>query len=227
MSPIPDLSITDPAAVCEPNTVDITSAFTDINNATGTVSYWEDAGATSAVSSPTTIATSGTYYIQKVAGSCSDIDPVVVTVNPTPSLSVADPSAVCDPTTLDITGAFVDNNATIGTITYWQDAGAINPIADETAINSSGTYYIQKQTAEGCSDIQPVNIVVNPTPSLSITDPPAVCDPADVDITGTFVDNNSTTGTVTYWQDASATIPVADETAISATGTYYVQKGNS
>ncbi|MFN7015373.1 MAG: hypothetical protein ACK4ON_13990, partial [Bacteroidia bacterium] len=49
----------------------------------GILSYWTNATATTALTIPTAVATSGTYYIKSTVGSCFDIEPVTVIVNPT------------------------------------------------------------------------------------------------------------------------------------------------
>ena len=81
----PVLVITNPAAVCNPATVDLTAAaVTAASTGGGVLSYWSDAAATVALASPGAITTSGTYYIQSTVGTCTDIEPVVVTVSPSP-----------------------------------------------------------------------------------------------------------------------------------------------
>lgn len=220
----PILSVTDPAAVCSPNTVDITGTFTDLSTSVGTITYWTDALATLSLTTPASVSVGGTYYIKKAAGTCTDIEPVVVTINALPNLSVTDPTAVCSPGTIDITGTFTDLNSTTGSITYWADLGATISLTAPGALDTSGTYYIQKIATGGCTDIKPVSIIIDTTPDLSITNPPAICFPNTVDITIAFTDLNATTGTVTYWTDSLATIPLTAPTAVGASGTYYIKK---
>ena len=226
VSDIPNLSITNPAPGCLPNTVDITNTFTDLNSTTGTITYWADAGATIPVSSPAAISAGGTYYIKKTTttGSCSDIKAVVVIISAVPNLSITNPNAVCVPNTVDITNTFTDLNSTSGTMSYWADAGATISVPTPTAITTGGTYYIMKTTTGTCSDIKPVTVIINAVPNLSVTNPPAICFPNTVDITITFNDLNSTTGTVTYWTDSAATIPLTNPTAVSISGTYFMKK---
>ena len=140
----------------------------------------------------------------------------------------------CDPLTIDITDPAITAGSSLfgAALTYYTsnaDAVASTNAILATAINTSGTYYIRSETAANpaCIVIEPVTVTIEPTPSLTVTDPAAVCSPGTVDITGTFVDNNATTGTITYWQDAGATNPIANETAITTSGTYYIQKQNS
>ena len=165
----PAITVTDPAAVCTPATVDITAAAVTAGSTNlGTMTYWSDAAATVAVSSPSAITTSGTYYIQSANGACKDIEPVTVTVNQTPVLAITNPSAVCTPLTVDITAAAVTAGSTnASNLTYWNDAAATSSLATPSAIATSNTYYIQATNA-GCTDVAPVTVVVNATPAQPI-----------------------------------------------------------
>lgn len=218
----PILTVTD-TATCSPNIIDITTSST-YTATSGTITYWNDAIATDPLLSPQSISIGGTYYIKATVGTCSDIKPVVVTINALPNLSVTDPTAACSPATIDITGTFTDLNSTTGAVTYWADAGATISLTTPGALDSSGTYYIQKIATGGCADIKPVSIVIDTTPDLNVIDPPAVCFPTTVDVTNTYTDLNSTTGTVTYWTDIIATIPLTNPTAVAVNGTYYIKK---
>ena len=220
----PNLLITNPAAACAPATVDLTAPAVTAGSSPGlTLTYWTDAAATIAYTTPTT-AIAGTYYIKGIlAGGCFAIQPVVVTVNPTPTVVITNPAPVCAPATVNLTAAAITTGSTAGlTFTYWTDAAATIPYATPTAA-TAGTYYIKGTTAAGCSDIQPVVVSLNPPPTVVITNPAPVCAPSTADITAPAITAGSTAGlTFTYWTDAAATIPYATPTAATA-GTYYIK----
>ena len=220
----PTLVITNPPVACLPNTVDLTAAAVTAGSSPGmTLTYWTDAAATVAYATPAT-ATAGTYYIKgTLAGGCFDIQPVVVTTAPTPTVVVTNPAPVCAPNTVDLTAAAVTAGSTAGlTYTYWTDAAATVPYATPTAA-TAGTYYIMGTSAAGCSDIQPVVVTTAPAPNVVITNPAAVCAPNTVDLTAAAVTAGSDAGlTYTYWTDAAATVPYATPTAATA-GTYYIK----
>ncbi len=215
-NPKPVLTVVTPAAVCEPSTVDLTSTVS--SSEAGVITYFTDAALTLAVADETAVS-AGTYYMlgTATAGSCLDTASVVISTNPKPVLTVVTPGSVCEPTTLDLTSTVSSSEA--GVITYFSDAALTLPVADETAV-SAGTYYmLGTATAGSCLDTASVVISTNPKPVLTVVTPAAVCEPSTVDLTSTV--SSSEAGVITYFTDAALTLPVADETAVSA-GTYYM-----
>ena len=107
VTPVPTVVVTNPAAVCAPATVDLTAAAVTTGSTPGlTYSYYTNAAGTVVLASPNAVATSGTYYIKGTTGAgCSDIKPVVVTINPKPTVVITNPAAICSPGTVDITAA--------------------------------------------------------------------------------------------------------------------------
>ena len=223
----PGLVITDPSPVCIPSTVDLTDpAVTAGSSGAGTLTYWTDAAATIALTTPNLISSSGTYYIKtSTPAGCSDIKPVNVAINSNPILVVTDPAAVCSPSVVNITSSSVTAGSSGGgVLSYWTDAAATVALAAPSAISATGTYYIEATTAGGCTDIKPVNVIVNTSPSLVITDPVSVCTPGTVDITTAAVTAGSTGGgTLTYWTDAAATSSLATPAAVTIGGVYYIE----
>ena len=79
--------INDPAARCAPGSVDLTDpSVTAGSTGSGTLTYWQNSGASTPLSNPNSVNTTGTYYIQSDNG-CEDIEAVNVTINPSPVLS--------------------------------------------------------------------------------------------------------------------------------------------
>ena len=230
INPAPTVVITNPAAVCAPATVDITAAAVTAGSTAGlTFTYFTDAAGTIALGTPNAVAASGTYYIRgTTASGCSDIQPVVVTINPAPTVVITNPAAVCAPATVDLTAAAVTAGSTAGlTFTYFTDAAGTIVLGTPNAVAVSGTYYIRGTAASGCFTIQPVTVAVNALPTVVVNNPAAICAPATVNLTAPAVTAGSSPGlTYTYFTDAAATNPLSNPNAVSSSGTYYI-KGTS
>jgi hypothetical protein len=86
---LPTVVVTNPAPICAPNTVDITTTTTG-SSAGLTFSYWNNSSATIAITNPTTISVSGTYYIKGTnASGCATIHSVVVVISPSPIATIS------------------------------------------------------------------------------------------------------------------------------------------
>ncbi|WP_332737128.1 gliding motility-associated C-terminal domain-containing protein, partial [Flavihumibacter sp.] len=104
----PELEITDPAPVCSPNTVDITTAAITAGSDTDIgLSYWRDEAATIALAGPAAIPQSGTYYIRAVnSNGCIDVKPVNVVVHALPEVSISGVDSLCLGLSTDLTIRF-------------------------------------------------------------------------------------------------------------------------
>jgi gliding motility-associated-like protein len=145
----PVLVITNPAPVCAPGTADITAASVTTGSTAGiTLTYWSDAAATVAYLTPAT-AGAGTYYIKGTAvNGCFDIDPVVVTVRPLPTLSSTQVNVSCFGT---LTGS-INLTAATGTAPYtyvWTGTGVAPTAEDQTGL-AAGVYSVVATDFNGC-----------------------------------------------------------------------------
>ncbi|RYY53644.1 MAG: gliding motility-associated C-terminal domain-containing protein, partial [Chitinophagaceae bacterium] len=224
----PTLLITDPAAVCQPSTVNLTAAAVTAGSSTGlTFSYYTNAAGTTVISNPASVSVTGTYYIQGVtAGGClTAIMPVNVIINPLPVAAISYPgSPFCE-------GAAIVVDVTItgqAGGTFSAPAGlSINTATGQVNIGTSapGTYTITYSFTNGtCPNTASTSITIEPTPVLVVNDPAAVCEPGGVNLTAAAVTAGSSSGLVyTYYTDAAGTTVLANPSNVTLTGTYYIR----
>ncbi len=163
---LPVVVSVNPLAVCSPSTVDLTASAVTAGSDTGLIfTYFTDSAATTTLTAPSAVTTSGTYYIKGTnANGCSVITPVTVTVNPLPVVTTVAPATVCYPNTVDLTAAAVTTGSASGlTFTYFTDSAATTALANPNAVTTSGTYYIKGTNANGCSSIASVVVTINVT----------------------------------------------------------------
>jgi gliding motility-associated-like protein len=163
-----------------------------------------------------------------------------ITVNPIPVFTAAlttNPSACLlsdgsitlntglNPST-PYTFGYVDDGVPVGPLTIISNAGGTYVL---TGLNA-GTYSNFSIFNGTCSYTFANSIVLTDplAPNLIITNPAAVCAPSTVNITLPAVTvGTSNPGVLTYWTDNAATISLATATAITASGTYYIQATNA
>lgn len=188
---LPPVSITSivPNVLCMENQVDIayTTAITfnpgnvftvQLSDDFGSFGMYTELGSMSATTSgvitvtiPNTLFFGTAYRIRLVSS-----NPVVtsldngtdITVSTPPNLVIVNPPAVCAPATVNITNSWTDINYVNGTVTYWTNEACTTAVANPSAINTGGTYYIRKVESDGgCVDIAPVVVTIYPKPLVN------------------------------------------------------------
>ncbi|HCL84476.1 MAG TPA: hypothetical protein DIC22_10905, partial [Chitinophagaceae bacterium] len=224
INPQPTVLITNPSAVCAPLTVNITSAGITAGSSAGlTYSYYTDAAGTIFLSNPATIAASGTYYIRGTnTFGCSDIKPVIVTINPLPVATIAytgSPYCTNGVAYVSLTGT--------GGGTFTSSPGlALNAVTGDInlAASTQGTYLVVYSFTNGTCSNSVFTPVTIKNPALVVNNPAGTCFPATIDLTDPAVTAGSQGGlSFNYYQDAAGTIPVLNPAAVGTAGTYYVK----
>lgn len=105
--PGPQITVTNPAAVCSPATVDLTApGVVTINAGSGTLGYFTDAACTVPLANPNAVTAAGTYYIRLLSpGGCADIKPVVVSYTSLPVNFTSNISGGCAPIEITFTNS--------------------------------------------------------------------------------------------------------------------------
>ncbi|HSY77068.1 MAG TPA: gliding motility-associated C-terminal domain-containing protein, partial [Bacteroidia bacterium] len=151
-----------------------------------------------------------------------------VAIDPTPSLVIQNPNAVCSPSTVDLTNPTVaidHSNLPAGTIlSYYYDAGATSPIAVPEQIPTSNTYYIVA-TAAGCSSpAKGVTVTILTSPTAPATTDLHYCQFA----AAPALTANAAPGNTLIWYtqpvggDSSFAAPIPSTRTGGVTEQYYV-----
>jgi hypothetical protein len=173
-----NLVITDPPAVCSPNTVDITDPAVTAGSSSGmTFTYWTDKEATKPVTNPTSVRWNRTVYIKGVneEAGCSMVAPVKIIINRIPVLTIHDPYSACKGQSVDLTSPAITQGSEMGlTITYWLDSKASEPLANPERIQQTGTYYLKAVSIHGCSVVSAVHAKIMEEEGLILIAPPNI-----------------------------------------------------
>jgi hypothetical protein len=158
VNPLPTVSVTTPAAVCDGDTVSLT--------ASGTTSYtWSPAKGLSATTDSSVIANPTVTTTYTVTGTdslgCSAAKTVTVTINPTPIITIIpSPASIC-----------IGGSSTItlsGASTYtWSPSKSLSDTTGETATANptvTATYTIVGTSSKGCVDTTTETVIVNALP---------------------------------------------------------------
>jgi hypothetical protein len=184
---VPALVITDPAGVCTPGTVDITSTGVTVGSSANITSltYWSDSSASVSLSNPTAVG-AGTYYIKATNSlGCSTIKPVVAAVFPGTFNSYN--HTACDSytwfgTTYSCSGVFTreyaDGNgcASVDTLhltIHYADTTVSSASACDSYLwsisgqtyTSSGNYTYHLTNADGCDSMMVLSLTINSSPN--------------------------------------------------------------
>ncbi|NLP59069.1 Calx-beta domain-containing protein, partial [Lutibacter sp. B1] len=170
--PEPKLEITNPAAVCYPNTVDITSSLITTGSDSGTFTYYTDSNLQNVLANPNVVDTSGTYYILlENTNGCLISKQVTVTINALPIINQVvkvDPTIATCP---NLNDGSITINATGENLSYSIDNGLTYQSSNVFDNLSQGEYKIVvKNNVTNCSITHTENITLtNPICSSDVT----------------------------------------------------------
>jgi len=228
INPVPVLTITNPAPVCYPGTIDLTAPAVTAGSASGlTYTYWTNSGATASLSGPNTVAVSGTYYIKGTAAtSCYAVKPVSATINPLPVAGISYTS-----TPYCATGVASVTQTGVSGGTYSAAAGlSINASSGtvDLVASAAGTYTVTYSFSNGtCSNTTTTTIKINPLPVAAIAYAGSTyCETGSALVTRTGVAGGTYSSTAGLVINASTgTVDLVASTAGTYTVTYSFSNG--
>ncbi|MDD3004450.1 T9SS type A sorting domain-containing protein [Flavobacterium sp.] len=220
-----NLVITNPMASCG-TAIDITDSAVVIgSDANLTYSYWADPFGQVSFPSPNAITSSGTYFIKATnEAGCSEIMPVIVTVNNT---AAPTGTAVQDFTA----GQTLADFTVVGQNIIWYSSATGTTVLPSTTLLVSGTIYYASQTVNGCESTARLAITAGNdlnTPEFNVNQlrvyPNPVQDMLTIDYSETIqgVQVFNMLGQMVYNKNTNASQVKIDMSAM-ATGTYIVQ----
>ena len=232
VNPLPQATISGTTAVCANGTNPIITITGSGGTAPYTFTYTinggsnqtiTSTGSTASITVPSATVGIYTYNLVSVSDgsttSCSQVQSgsAVITVNPLPTLIVTNPAEVCVPNTINITNT--TSGSSVGlTYGYWNDNATTIAIVNPSAITTSGTYFIKGTDANGCSNVNPVVVKINPLPSATISGSTSftVCQ-NDAQPIVTFTGSNATPPYVFQYRINSGAVQTVSTTATSNT----------
>ncbi len=133
---------------------------------------------------------------------CRPFTCLTIEVFTIPTFTAMTNSPVCDGEDL----LLMANTPTVGTAPFtwdWSFGGASvattqNFTIAAATVANSGSYTVTLTDANGCMSSQMVTVVVNPNPTLSVTQPDPICEGQTVDVSALMYGEAPTGGTFTY-----------------------------
>ena len=203
---------------------DLTASDTEISGGSGTVTWFEDLSGNVEVADPTEyLSSGGLVYAQVMVGSCeSEIVPVDLIIVSSVSANPIDISACTDGSgtaTFDLTSFDGQVSGGSGTVMWFEDPAGSMPInSPDSYTSGSATVYANVTAGDCISDIVAIGLSTVSAPSATaIVD--TVCGDTNAvvvfDLTSLDPDVSGGAGSVEWYLDSLATLPISDPTDFS------------
>ncbi len=169
--------------------------------------------------------TPGTYTLQLTAANCvgSDVIQKVIVVNPNPTITPTSNSPLCAGATLSLSA--------IGTGTFsWSGPSAFNsnlqnPTINNSQVSNSGNYTLSLINPSGCSSIGTVSVIVNPTPTISVSSNGPICSGSNLSLSSAVNSNLTWIGPSGFTSNLQS--PTISNAQTSNSGIYSASTTNS
>ncbi len=208
-------------------------------NLTGSQAYYTGPNGTGTQFMPgQVIASTITMFAYDGSGNCADQEQFTITITPPPTANPPGaPLSICDNGAGNGQFNLANLNGVIsggsGTVNWFTDAGATNPIANPSAFVSGTTTVYAVVSLNGCNSAPvPLSLIINPLPVANQPlNPFELCavsgNSAVFNLTNLngFISGGS--GTVNWYSDPAGTISISNPAAYSSSsGTVYATVSN-
>jgi len=216
--------------VCLGGSVWIGGAPTASGGTPGYTYSWAPAGGLSStiVANPTATPGATTVYTVTVTDSrgCTDMDSIMIVVNPVPTADAGADDTVCVGSGMVIGGSPTASGGTPGYTYSWSPAGGLSSttVANPTATPGATTVYTVTVTdSRGCTDMDAITVVVSPLPTADAGPDDTVCVGSGTPIGGSPTASGGTPGYTYSWSPAGglSSTTVANPTATPGATTVY------
>jgi hypothetical protein len=222
---LPSVNAGNDTAICNGQSISLGSSVISNN-----VYSWlsKPTGFSSTLSNPLLTPKSNSIYLltqKDTLTGCSNMDSIMVKVNPLPLVNISNDTTVCFGQTINIGGVPVNNN----TYTWVSKPGGYTSLLSNPSFTpkSTSTYLLsQKDTLTGCSNMDSVTIIVNSLPIVKFDKSRIVC-LGDSTIIG---DTISTKGYFYNWRsNPVSALPSTSSIGVKPTKTteYFLKVSNS
>ncbi len=188
------------APVADLTTLPAVSSICQVNSITPPTATDNCNGSVTGVTSTSFPITSSTVVVWTFTDIDGNFSTQTQNVNIIPvSLVITDPAPACESDIVDITQGYITNGSTgNGTLSYWYDSAATDPLPNPSAIDTSGTYYIKSEN-DNCFDIEAVEVTIKDFPTASVSGD-TICE----NNSGTVTFSGTPNAIITYIVDGSA-----------------------
>jgi gliding motility-associated-like protein len=234
--------ISQPPVINDPGNVSACQSYTLLPitgaNLTGNEAYYTGPNGTGTQFLPGQVITSTiTLFAYAGSGSCSDQEQFTITITPPPTaIAPGAPLSICDNGAgvgqFNLTNLNNIISGGSGTVNWFTDAGATNPIANPSAFVSGATTVYATVTVGTCSS-SPVPLVLQltPGPAANPAGPLEACDNGvgigQFNLTNLNGIISGGSGTVNWFSNPAGTISIPSPNAYSSSsGTVYATVSN-
>lgn len=203
VNPLPNITVSGNNPICAGNS--------DVLTASGATSYvWNtnETGATITVMPTST--TSYTVTGTNINGCTASVSKVV-NVQALPNIQISGILTLCQGSSTTLT-------ATNGSSYVWSNGN----IGSTIQVSEGGNYTVTGTATNGCSASALASVIINPTPTASISGASTLCDNTTTTLTATggthyLWSNNHTTSTITVSSSGTYTVTISNDYGCNAT----------